>query len=115
MRDFLIKNLKLNCLYYIISNKLYFKSNILFWSPYTAEGDKYLKKKKLIAFNKLDRVSLIDKQPFTNLPHHFVPKKGKIWHVTPDMWHMVGGEHSLNISAPLLLRFGIDSVLKILN
>ena len=28
---------------------------------------------------------------------------------------MVGGEHSLKISAPQLLRFGIDSVLKILN
>ena len=28
---------------------------------------------------------------------------------------MVGGEHSLNISAPQLLWFGIDSVLKILN
>ena len=31
------------------------------------------------------------------------------------MWYMVGGEHSLKISAPQLLRFGIDSVLKILN
>ena len=31
------------------------------------------------------------------------------------MWHMVGGEHSLKISAPNLLRFGIDRVLKILN
>ena len=28
---------------------------------------------------------------------------------------MVGGEHYLKISAPQLLRFGIDSVLKILN
>ena len=28
---------------------------------------------------------------------------------------MVGGEHSLKISAPQLLKFGIDSVLKILN
>ena len=28
---------------------------------------------------------------------------------------MVGVEHSLKISAPQLLRFGIDSVLKILN
>ena len=37
------------------------------------------------------------------------------WHVTLDMWHMVGGEHSLKISAPQLLRFGIDSVLKILS
>ena len=35
--------------------------------------------------------------------------------MTCDMWHMVGGEHSLKISAPQLLRFGMDSVLKILN
>ena len=28
---------------------------------------------------------------------------------------MVGGEHSLKTSAPQLLLFGIDSVLKILN
>ena len=35
--------------------------------------------------------------------------------MTPDMWHMVGGERSLKISAPQLLWFGIDSVLKILN
>ena len=40
---------------------------------------------------------------------------GDMWHVTPDMWHTVGGEHSLKISAPQLLRFGIDIVLKILN
>ena len=31
------------------------------------------------------------------------------------MWHMVRGEHSLKISALKLLRFGIDSILKILN
>ena len=31
------------------------------------------------------------------------------------MRHMVGGEHSLKISAPQLLWFGIDSVLKIMN
>ena len=44
------------------------------------------------------------------------------WHVTPDrwqaahdMWHMVGGEYYLKFSAPQLLRFGKDSVLKILN
>ena len=30
-----------------------------------------------------------------------------------DMWHMVGGEHSLKISAPQLLWFGIDSALNI--
>ena len=35
--------------------------------------------------------------------------------MTHDMWHMVGGEHSLKISAPQLLLFEIDSVLKILN
>ena len=38
-----------------------------------------------------------------------------MWHVKHDMWHKVGGEHSLKISAPKLLRVGIDSVLKILN
>ena len=31
------------------------------------------------------------------------------------MWHLVGGEHSLKISAPQILRFGIDSFLNILN
>ena len=30
------------------------------------------------------------------------------------MWHMTGDEHSLKFSAPHLLQFGIDSVLKIL-
>ena len=38
-----------------------------------------------------------------------------MWHVTCDMWHMLRGEHSLKMSAPQLLQFGIDSVLKILN
>ena len=54
------------------------------------------------------------------------------WHVTGDMWHpatlweaqsscegplasLVEGKNSLKISAPQLLQFGIDSVLKILN
>ena len=32
---------------------------------------------------------------------------------TRDMWHMVESEYSLKIAAPQLLRFGIDSVLKI--
>ena len=36
-------------------------------------------------------------------------------HATRDMQHMVGGEHSVIISAPQLLRLGIDSVLNILN
>ena len=37
--------------------------------------------------------------------------------MTCDMWHMGegGGEHSLKIPVPQLLRFGIDSVLKIRN
>ena len=35
--------------------------------------------------------------------------------MTRDMWHMVGGENFLNISAPQPLQFGIGSVLKILN
>ena len=40
-----------------------------------------------------------------------------MWLVTPDIWHVTqgGGEHSLKISDPQLLRFGIDSVLKIPN
>ena len=33
--------------------------------------------------------------------------------MTCDMWHMVGGKHSLKISAPQLLWFGIDSTLNI--
>ena len=40
-----------------------------------------------------------------------------MWHATCDMWH-VGegeGEYSLKISALQLLRFVMDSVLKILN
>ena len=32
-----------------------------------------------------------------------------MWHPKHDMWHMVGAvEHSLKISAPQLLRFGIE-------
>ena len=38
-----------------------------------------------------------------------------MWHVTRDMQHMVEGKHSLTISSAQLLRFGIDSVLEILN
>ena len=33
--------------------------------------------------------------------------------MTPDMWHMVGGENSLKNLAPQLLWFGIDSTLNI--
>ena len=35
------------------------------------------------------------------------------WHVTHDMWHVVGGEHSLKISAPKLLLFVIYDIMKI--
>ena len=41
-----------------------------------------------------------------------------MWHITymtHDMWHMVKDEHSLKILTSQLLRFWIDSVLKILN
>ena len=52
-------------------------------------------------------------------PWHLTPDSWPVnpdtWNVTHDMWHMVGVEHSLKISASHLLRFGIDSVLKILN
>ena len=38
-----------------------------------------------------------------------------MWHMKCYMWHMVGGENSLKMSAPHLLWLEIDSVLKILN
>ena len=39
----------------------------------------------------------------------------KYWKLlTPNMLHMLGDEHSLKISAPQLLQFGIVSVLNIL-
>ena len=38
---------------------------------------------------------------------------GDTWHVTHNTWLIVWNEHSLKISALLLFRFGIDSVLKI--
>jgi hypothetical protein len=56
---------------------------------------------------ELDRVGPVDNRPSTDYLHHFVKKKNK-----KNTWHMVGGEHSLTISAPQLLRFGIDSVLE---
>ena len=37
---------------------------------------------------KLDGVGPVDNRPSTDK-----------WHVTPDMWHIVEGEHSLKISA----------------
>ena len=36
-----------------------------------------------------------------------------MWHVTSDMWHFWGGEHSLKISAPYLLLFVIYDIMKI--
>ena len=36
-----------------------------------------------------------------------------MWNVTPDIWHMVGGEHSLKISALLLSRFGCNDIVKV--
>ena len=35
--------------------------------------------------------------------------------MTRGIWHMVGGENFLKISAPKLIQFGIDSVWEILN
>ena len=42
--------------------------------------------------------------------------KRDLWHMTCDMWHVthVGGNNSLKISAPKLLRCGMDLVLYIL-
>ena len=34
---------------------------------------------------------------------------GDTWHVTPDTWHMLGGEHYFKTSAPKLLRFEIEN------
>ena len=36
-----------------------------------------------------------------------------MWHVTRDMWHMEGGEQSLKLPGPLLIRFWSEGVLKI--
>ena len=36
-----------------------------------------------------------------------------MWHMTRDMWPLEGGEHSLQISGPLLIQFGNEGVLKI--
>ena len=38
---------------------------------------------------------------------------GDRWHVICDMWHVVGGEHSLKILAPYLLLFVIYDIMKI--
>ena len=63
-----------------------------------------------LRWDELDGAGPIDNRPCNDKLHHFVKKN-----VTQDMWHMVGGKLSLKISSPQLLRFGVDSVLKILN
>ena len=61
---------------------------------------------------------------YSNLKSYIVTKKQQFevlnmsqilckWQKERTMWHMVGGEHSFKMSAPQLLRLGIDSVLKI--
>ena len=84
---------------------------------------------------KLDSVSPVDNRPFTDQLNCFIPQKKKnkkirlnpdtwhltldtwhltldTWHVTHDMWNMMGGELIWKVQ---LSRFGMDSVLKILN
>ena len=79
---------------------------------------------------KLDKVGLIDNRPSTHylqilttnkITHDTWHLRLYMWHITFDMrhvlatfdmWHVVGGEHSLKIWAPYLLRFGKDSDLK---
>ena len=39
--------------------------------------------------------------------------KPDTWHVTPDIWHMVGGENSPKSSALKLLQFWCNDVLKV--
>ena len=66
------------------------------------------------------QVGPVDNRPYTHLLRYFVKKRKKItekttcdmWHVTHDMWRVVRDEHSFKISAPYILRFGIDCVLK---
>ena len=75
-------------------------------------------------YEKLYGVGPIDNRPSTDELHPFVRKKRKKivtrdrWHVTCDMCYMThdtlgGGEHSLKISAPLLLLFVIYDVKEI--
>ena len=52
---------------------------------------------------KLDWVGPDDNRPSIDKLHQFVKKNKKkcdTWHATYDMWHVVGGEHSLKTSAP---------------
>ena len=71
-----------------------------FHAPYPL----FVQKQMLMGFliDKLDGVSPVDNIPSTDKLHHFVPpppKKKYMWHMTPDTWHVVGGEHFLKISA----------------
>ena len=52
-------------------------------------------------------VGPVDNRPYTNWLNLFEKKK------TCDSWYVVGVEHFLKISAPQLLRFGNEGVLKI--
>ena len=59
--------------------------------------------------SKLDGVGPVKNRPSPDKLNHFVKKEEKkkmtpdTWHMTREMWHMVGGEHSLKISASQLL------------
>ena len=77
--------------------------------------------------SKLDGVGTVDNGPSTYYLHHFVRQKKvtldtwhmpfDTWQMTHEIWHVtLGGKwtFSQNFSSPLL-RFGIDSVVKILN
>ena len=66
--------------------------------------------------------SPVDNIPSIDRLHHFVKtiffKERKnvtcdSWHGTQDLWYIVGGEHSLQISAPYLSLFMIYDILKI--
>ena len=82
-----------------------------------------------ILVGKLDGVGFVENSPSTKKFHHSVQrrkkkrkKNGDTWHVTHEMWHLThnlwhmtlgGGEPSVQISAPELLWFGSEGVLKI--
>ena len=49
----------------------------------------------MLGGKKLDGIGPVDKGPSTNDLHHFVNKKKRsrknyTWHLTPDMWQVVG-------------------------
>ena len=69
----------------------------------------FVKRIKLSCIHKPDAVGLVYNEPSLL----YKEKKIVTWQVLPDMWHMVGGEHSLKMSAPWHFRFGIDSAMMI--